>query len=349
MHISEINALKVSNTAEFYEVYYKFYRSTRNILLVVDGKDKFIGLIGLQEMLKASNLIIDGLNKLTADEICNKSCQTVLSTDNVESKCLDLFILHSFKYIPIISTEMHVTDLADRNEFHSLRFFSYAGQNEDIVINHVLRNVSNVFYIDVGANDPIFGSVTKWLYDSKCASGINIEPLESKYQLLCRDRPKDCNINTAIGSSEGELAFYTHFGTSTCVKEYADDSFLPITVPVITLKQVCEQYVPEEQEIHFLKIDVEGFEKEVLLGADFRKYRPWVVMLESTIPNTEIASYLDWEHLLLTNEYIFAKQYGINRFYLANERIGLIDSFLEMDDLRKRYIVVEMKTDNLQL
>ena len=47
-----------------------------------------------------------------------------------------------------------------------------------------------------------------------------------------------------------------------------------------------------------MTIDVEMLEGEVLQGLDFDKYRPKVVFLESTIPNTHIESY-DWEYMLL--------------------------------------------------
>ena len=52
------------------------------------------------------------------------------------------------------------------------------------------------------------------------------------------------------------------------------------------------------EEIDFMSIDVEMLEGEVLQGLDFDKYRPKVVLLESTIPNTHIESY-DWEYMLL--------------------------------------------------
>ncbi|MCP4293490.1 MAG: FkbM family methyltransferase, partial [bacterium] len=39
-----------------------------------------------------------------------------------------------------------------------------------------------------------------------------------------------------------------------------------------------------DTEIDFLKIDVEGGEKNVLLGADYKKYRPRIILIEATIP-----------------------------------------------------------------
>ncbi len=63
-----------------------------------------------------------------------------------------------------------------------------------------------------------------------------------------------------------------------------------------------------DTEIDFLKIDVEGGEKNVLLGADYKKYRPRIILIEATIPfraaqdyryNPEaIASCDEWEYIL---------------------------------------------------
>ena len=50
-------------------------------------------------------------------------------------------------------------------------------------------------------------------------------------------------------------------------------------VPVTALKELCEQHAPDA--IDFLKIDVEGAEREVLLGGDWRHFRPKVVVVEA--------------------------------------------------------------------
>ena len=47
----------------------------------------------------------------------------------------------------------------------------------------------------------------------------------------------------------------------------------PMEVEVTTLAAVCAAHAPHD--IHFLKIDAEGAEREVLIGADLRAHRPW--------------------------------------------------------------------------
>lgn len=40
--------------------------------------------------------------------------------------------------------------------------FSHEKTMEDIILYHVLKPETNIFWIDVGANDPVFDSVTKF-------------------------------------------------------------------------------------------------------------------------------------------------------------------------------------------
>ena len=105
------------------------------------------------------------------------------------------------------------------------------------------------------------------------------------------------------------------------VEESKKNKILNITVN--TLKNICKKYIPEKPVIHFCKIDVEGGEKDVLLGYDFENYRPKVFCIESTKPETSIPCHEQWEDILLKNDYSFAYQYSINRFYIDNRNPDL--------------------------
>ena len=101
-----------------------------------------------------------------------------------------------------------------------------------------------------------------------------------------------------------------------------------VRVPVERLSRLLEREgVPED--IHFLKVDVENHEKEVLMGMDFQRFRPWLIVLESTLPLTSIPSHENWEYILLQNGYTFLAQHGINRYYCAGEhREHLVANYL---------------------
>ena len=70
-----------------------------------------------------------------------------------------------------------------------------------------------------------------------------------------------------------------------------------------TLKDICEENI--DTEIHFLKIDAEGWEKNVLEGMDFEHYRPWIVCIEATKPMSTVPVFDQWENILTGNHYVF--------------------------------------------
>ncbi|RLA44038.1 MAG: FkbM family methyltransferase, partial [Gammaproteobacteria bacterium] len=172
-----------------------------------------------------------------------------------------------------------------------MTFISYAQNYEDVMLHRALKDVEKGFYIDVGANDPVTDSVTKAFYDAGWR-GINIEPVSEWYEKLKQDRPEDINLQSAVGADQGEIAFYEVVGTGlstaneSIAKRHAKDSGYEIQqykVPQVTLASICDQH--SHTDIHFLKIDVEGAEKSVLQGMNLQETRPWIVLIESTLPN----------------------------------------------------------------
>ena len=104
------------------------------------------------------------------------------------------------------------------------------------------------------------------------------------------------------------------------------------------MSNICNNYVPNNVQIQFCKIDVEGAEKSVLLGFDFINFRPKIICIESlTDPKTKIQEYQQWEYILLKNDYAFAYQYRINRFYYDKRIEGLREKFNRIDFYIKLY------------
>ena len=206
-----------------------------------------------------------------------------------------------------------------------------------------LQHVENGFYIDVGANSPDIHSVTKAFYD-RGWRGINVEPVAEWFEELENNRPRDVNLNLGAGARKGNLKFYEILGTglSTSVKKNADDAreqgheVKEIKVPIARLTTICEQYA--QPDIHFLKIDVEGAEKEVLTGMDFSQFRPWVLLIESNLPNSTEENKQEWEEIVLASNYVFAYADGLNRFYVAKEHSELIDVFQYPPNVFDEYI-----------
>ena len=67
-------------------------------------------------------------------------------------------------------------------------------------------------------------------------------------------------------------------------------------------------------------------ETAVLKGLDLARHRPWIVLLEATLPNTQTVSHEAWEPLLTAHGYHFAYFDGLNRFYVAGEHAALAEA-----------------------
>lgn len=207
---------------------------------------------------------------------------------------------------------------------------SYAQNHEDVLLHRLFADSPGGFYIDAGACHPVLHSVTKLFYD-RGWHGINIEPLPSSADLLASDRQRDINLRVGLSNREGTLPFYECPRTaelSTLCKEQADllrrqgFEIVEHSIPVTTLARVCERHA--ESTIDFLKVDVESHEREVLEGADWVRYRPRVVLVEATRPQTNIPSFEHWEPILLEADYLFAFFDGLNRYYVRSEDRHLV-------------------------
>jgi len=209
---------------------------------------------------------------------------------------------------------------------------SYAQNREDILLWRALRDIPEGFYIDVGAEDPTQNSVTRSFYE-RGWHGINVEPMAAHFVKLCRERPRDLTLQIAIGDRLGSSTFYefADTGLSTLVAQVASRHqsrglrFVERRVPVVTLTNLWENYV--QGEVHFLKIDVEGYEPEVLAGMDLARYRPWIILIEATEPLSCEGVWYEWERKILEAQYEFVHFDGLNRWYLAAERSELKERF----------------------
>lgn len=211
---------------------------------------------------------------------------------------------------------------------------SFTHNCEDVLLLRALSDVNPGFYVDVGAYDPVMDSVTKNFYD-RGWRGLNLEPNPAYLDRLREHRPRDFNVGIAASDRQDILDFHLigNTGLSTLHVEQASLSaggslsVSTILVKTETLATLWDDWVPPGQQVHFLKIDVEGAEDKVIAGADWQRHRPWILVIEATVPNTSIASHQEWEPLILKANYVFAYFDGVNRYYVAREKQKLLSAF----------------------
>lgn len=214
-----------------------------------------------------------------------------------------------------------------------MTFISYAQNFEDVMLWRALKHVPAGRYIDVGAQDPLIDSVSRAFYEHGWR-GIHVEPVPRYAEMLRRDRPDETVLQLALSDQAGnlELNVIENTGLSTGVKEFAEShrtrhglahSIVP--TPMLPMKTAFASL--EGQPVHWLKIDVEGLEEAVLHGWDSQALRPWIILIEATVPMSTEVRYQGTEDLLLAANYEFVYFDGLNRFYVAFEHPELKAAF----------------------
>jgi FkbM family methyltransferase len=237
----------------------------------------------------------------------------------------------------------------------TMEFVTYAQNFEDLMLFRALKGVERGFYIDLGAAEPEMHSVTKAFYDMGW-NGINVEPGAGPYGRLLGSRTRDININRGIWNKTGPLTMYFVAAenelstTNVWLMEQHKAAGWPIreeTIEVTTLANICAEHV-KEQEIHFLKVDVEGAEIEAFEGHDFRQWRPWIIVVESHEPERTSEHWKPVEALVVRGGYRFVYCDGLNRFYIADEKYDLLSRAFEVPpNIYDNWVRVEEK--NLQI
>jgi len=209
---------------------------------------------------------------------------------------------------------------------------SYAQNLEDVLLWRVLGDVPEGHYVDIGAQHPIIDSVSKAFYE-RGWRGVSVEPLGEYAALLRGDRPDDIVIQAAVTSVSGVVPFYAipETGLSTLsdhvAKIHGERGFecRERLVPAITLDELFAS-VPFS-EVHWLKVDVEGWETEVISGWATSVMRPWVLVVESTFPMSQVSTHQSWEGAVLSKDYRLVWNDGLNRYYLSEAHLELLERF----------------------
>jgi FkbM family methyltransferase len=204
---------------------------------------------------------------------------------------------------------------------------SYAQNGEDVVLWRALSHIQAGIYVDVGGFDPDNDSVTRLFYE-RGWRGVDVEPVPDFAERFRVRRPENEVVEAVVTDLDVDEVVLHRFG-STGLSTLDDDvagrhtesglHYIDLRVQTRKLDDVLEASQLVDETIHFLKVDVEGAEDQVLRSLDLKRWRPWVLVIEATAPNINESTADAWEPLVLEAGYSFTLFDGLSRFYVAKE------------------------------
>lgn len=243
------------------------------------------------------------------------------------------------------------------------RFLSHSQNGEDVVLRRALASVSQGTYVDIGANHPSIDSVSRSFYDDGW-SGLLAEPSPEYAAMLRSERSRDIVAETVVSDAAGSVTLHMVQGSglSTIVDEIGSahaalgTNVVDVEVASIPLTELLDREGFADRPIHFLSIDTEGAEPSVLRSLDFSRYRPWIMVIEATAPNSTRQVHAAWEPIVLEAGYQFCLFDGLSRFYVANEHSELAPLlsypacvFDQFETLQERRLVERVVTVEQEL
>lgn len=165
----------------------------------------------------------------------------------------------------------------------------FSQEGEDILLERMFSGTPNGFFVDIGAHHPIRFSNTYWAY-LKGWRGLNVDAAPGTAEIFNQRRPKDITVEIGVSDHVGELEFHifdepalnTMSGPrKRKLSESPYSLARTIRVPITTLSNLFDEFVPPGQVIDFMSIDIEGHEIQALTGNNWEKYKPRVLVVEA--------------------------------------------------------------------
>ena len=202
---------------------------------------------------------------------------------------------------------------------------TYSQFHEDLVLRQIFERRNNGFYIDIGTNHPAYRNNTKKFYDIGWR-GINIEPNLKLYKVLLEQRLNDTNINCGVGDVAGEMLFYemipdcySTFDAKNAMKAMYSTRRKVVSETRIPIMTINEIFALHEGVVDFLSIDTEGFDYKVLSVNDWKRNRPFAIVVEL---NQDIKNRI--YDLLIDNGYHLVHYNFTNGIFVSEEYVSLL-------------------------
>lgn len=225
-----------------------------------------------------------------------------------------------------------------------MTLISYAQNYEDVMLWRALRDVEGGTYLDIGAQDPILHSVSRAFYDAGWR-GVHVEPIPRYAAALRAHRPDEQVIEALVGNQGGIATLFeiADTGLSTGIDAIAERhraggwEARAIQAPVVSLADLLDLF--KGRDIHWMKIDVEGMEPDVLQSWGDHPARPWIVAIESVAPLSQVPSHEAWIGEMLERDYREVYFDGLNRFFVADARPQIADAFAAPPNVFDGFVV----------
>ncbi|MGY6552325.1 MAG: FkbM family methyltransferase [Erythrobacter sp.] len=225
-----------------------------------------------------------------------------------------------------------------------MSFVSYAQNYEDVRLWRAFRDVEKGRYIDVGGQDPVRDSVSLAFYE-RGWRGVHVEPTPIYADALRKARPDETVIEAAVTTAAGPISFFEipTTGLSTGVAEIAEKhgnagwEYREILVPTVTLSGLFECYGLDL--VHWLKIDVEGMEADVLASWGDHPARPAVLIIEATAPLSQTKTDMAWRQMVIERGYSDVVFDGLSRFFVHKDHKDLRNAIAESPNVFDGFFV----------
>jgi FkbM family methyltransferase len=183
------------------------------------------------------------------------------------------------------------------------KFYSQDGQDAYLEAN-VFKGFKNGVFMDVGAHDGIKINNTLFFEKERGWSGVNVEPNKTVYDKLVLNRPSCINLNCAVANEDGTAEFICNEGYTEMLSGlknhydprhhkrlnneigYYGGKSSVINTPVKKIDTICSEN--NISRIHYLSIDVEGGEFDVIRSINFNSVFIDVIGFENNYNDTSI-------------------------------------------------------------
>lgn len=192
---------------------------------------------------------------------------------------------------------------------------------QDIYLEqNVFRGYKNGFFMDIGAHDGVSLNNTLYFEKQNNWTGVNVEPIKNVYDKLVENRPSSINLNCAVSDIDGTAQFYCNTGYTEMLsglksnyderhlgrltRENRENNSITQIIDVETkrVETICD--IHNIKHIHYLSIDVEGAEFNVIKSINFDKVFIDVIEFENNYDDISlpIIHYLESKNFVIIHK-----------------------------------------------